>query len=89
MTASGLESVVSTPVGNMHSHDLIAASLATMMTGRNITRPYWTDLAELAVSGVGALILASVVLTLAWYFGAVLLPIFLVGSFYGSSYLFT
>ena len=89
MTASGLESVVSTPIGNMHSHDLIAASLATMMTGRNITRPYWTDLAELVASGVGALILASVVLTLAWYFGAVLLPIFLVGSFYGSSYLFT
>jgi adenylate cyclase len=89
MTASGLESVVSTPVGNMHSHDLIAASLATMMTGRNITRPYWTDLAELVASGVGSLILASVVLTLAWYFGAVLLPVFLVGSFYGSSYLFT
>ena len=40
MTASGLESVVSTPVGNIHSHDLIAASLATMMTGRNITRSY-------------------------------------------------
>ena len=89
MTASGLESVVSTPVGNIHSHDLIAASLATMMTGRNITRPFWTDLAELAVSGAGALILTIVVLTLAWYFGAILLPVFLVGSFYGSSYLFT
>ena len=89
MTASGLESVVSTPVGNIHSHDLIAASLATMMTGRNITRPFWTDLAELAVSGAGALILTIVVLTMAWYFGAVLLPIFLVGTFYGSSYLFT
>ena len=89
MTASGLESVVSTPVGNIHSHDLIAASLATMMTGRNITRPFWTDLAELAVSGVGALILTVVVLSMAWYFGAVLLPVFLVGSFYGSSYLFT
>ena len=89
MTASGLESVVSTPVGSIHSHDLIAASLATMMTGRNITRPFWTDLAELAASGVGALILTTVVLTMAWYFGAVLLPIFLAGSFYGSSYLFT
>ena len=89
MTASGLESPVATPVGVIQSHNLIGASLATMMTGRNITRPFWTDLAELAVSGVGALILASVVLTLAWYFGAVLLPIFLVGSFYGSSYLFT
>jgi adenylate cyclase len=89
MTASGLESPVATPVGVIQSHNLIGASLATMMTGRNITRPFWTDLAELAVSGVGALILTSVVLTLAWYFGAVLLPIFLVGSFYGSSYLFT
>ena len=89
VTASGLESPVATPVGVIQSHNLIAASLATMMTGRNITRPFWTDLAELAVSGVGALILSLVVLTLAWYFGAVLLPIFLVGSFYGSSYLFT
>ncbi len=89
MTASGLDNPVSTPVGVIHSHDLIGASLATMMTGRNITRPYWTDLAELVVSGVGALILTAVVLTLAWYFGAVLLPVLLAGSFYGSSYLFT
>ncbi len=89
MTASGLDNPVSTPVGVIHSHDLIGASLATMMTGRNITRPYWTDLAELVVSGVGALILTVVVLTLAWYFGAVLLPVLLAGSFYGSSYLFT
>ena len=35
------------------------------------------------------MILTIVVLTMAWYFGAVLLPIFLAGSFYGSSYLFT
>jgi len=89
MTASGLDNPVSTPVGVIQSHDLIGASLATMMTGRNITRPFWTDLAELTVSGVGALILTVVVLTLAWYFGAILLPVFLVGSFYGSSYLFT
>ena len=89
VTASGLESNVSTPVGMIQSHDLIAASLSTMMTGRNITRPFWTDLAELAVSGIGSLILALVVLTLAWYFGAILLPLFLGGSFYGSSYLFT
>ena len=89
MTASGLGSPVATPVGVIQSHDLIGASLATMMTGRNITRPFWTDLSELAVSGVGALILTAVVLTLTWWFGAVLLPVFLVGSFYGSAYLFT
>jgi len=89
MTASGLESPVATPVGVIQSHDLIGASLATMMTGRNITRPFWTNLAELAVSGVGALILTVVVLTLTWWFGAILLPLFLAGSFYGSAYLFT
>jgi adenylate cyclase len=89
MTASGLESPVATPVGVIQSHDLIGASLATMMTGRNITRPFWTNLAELAVSGVGALILTVVILTLTWWFGAILLPLFLAGSFYGSAYLFT
>ena len=89
MTASGLGSPVATPVGVIQSHDLIGASLATMMTGRNITRPFWTDLSELAVSGVGALILTVVVLTLTWWFGAILLPLFLAGSFYGSAYLFT
>jgi adenylate cyclase len=89
MTASGLGSPVATPVGVIQSHDLIGASLATMMTGRNITRPFWTGLAELAVSGVAALILTAIVLTLTWWFGAILLPLFLVGSFYGSSYLFT
>ena len=89
ITASGLDNPVATPVGVIQSHNLIGASLATMMTGRNITRPFWTDLAELAVSGVGALILTIVVLTLTWWFGAALLPFFLVGSFYGSSYLFT
>ena len=71
MTASGLESVVSTPVGNIHSHDLIAASLATMMTGGNITRPWWTDIADLALSGVGSLILTAVVLTFCLVFRCV------------------
>jgi adenylate cyclase len=60
-----------------------------MMTGRNITRPFWTDLAELTISAAGAIILTVVVLTLTWWFGAILLPLFLVGSFYSSSYLFT
>ena len=73
ITASGLDNPVATPVGVIQSHNLIGASLATMMTGRNITRPFWTDLAELAVSGVGALILTIVVLTLTWWFGAAFL----------------
>ena len=89
MTASGLDSAVSTPVGVIYSHDLIGASVATMMTGRNITRPYWTNLAELGSSFGLALLLMVVVLLLPWYFGAILMPATVVGLFYGSSYLFT
>ena len=88
-TASGIDNPVATPVGVIQSHDLIAASITTMMTGRNITRPFWSDLAELSATLVASLILTAAVLTLNWYFGAILLPIFLAGSYYGSSYLFT
>ena len=60
-----------------------------MMSGRNITRPYWTDLAELGSSFILALLITIVVLTLRWYYGMILLPVFLGGSYYGSFYLFT
>jgi len=89
MTASGLDNPIPTPVGVIHSHNLIGASLATMMTGRNITRPYWTDLAELGVSFGLGLLLMVVVLLLPWYFGAAAMPAVIVSLFYGSSYLFT
>ena len=89
VTASGLDNPVATPVGVIQGHNLTAASLATMISGRNITRPYWTDLAELGISFILAVILAVVVITLRWYYGAILLPVLLVGTYYGSAYLFT
>ena len=89
ITASGLDSAVSTPVGVIYSHDLIGASVATMMTGRNITRPYWTSVAELGSSFGLALVVMIAVLLLPWYFGAALMPATIVGLFYGSSHLFT
>ena len=89
ITASGLDNPVSTPVGVIHSHDLIGSSLATMMTGRNITRPYWTNVAELGASFGLGLLLMAVVLLLPWYFGAALMPASIIGLFYGSSHLFT
>jgi adenylate cyclase len=89
MTATGLDNPVATPVGVVHSHDLIGSTLATMMTGRNITRPFWTDFAELGVSFGLGLLLMAVVLLLPWYIGAVAMPASVVGLFYGSSYLFT
>ena len=89
LTAAGLDAPVPTPVGVIQNHDLIASSVATMMSGRNITRPYWTDLAELGGSFILALLITIVVLTLRWYYGAILLPVILGGSYYGSFYLFT
>ena len=89
MTATGLDNPVSTPRGVIHSHNLIGSALATMMTGRNITRPYWTDLAELGVSFSFGLFLMVIVLLLPWYFGAAAMPATVVGIFYGSSHLFT
>ena len=89
MTATGLDNPVSTPMGSIHSHDLIGSALATMMTGRNITRPYWTNFADLGASFGLGLLLMVVVLLLPWYFGAVAMPATVVGLFYGSSHLFT
>jgi adenylate cyclase len=87
-TASGLDTVAATPVGNIYGHDLLAASATTMMSGTNITRPYWTNLAELGGTFLLALILCIVVLKFRWFYGAVLMPVFLGGSYYVSYYLF-
>ena len=73
----------------MYNHDLLAAAATTMMSGRNITRPYWTNLAELGASFGLALLLMIAVLLLPWYVGAALMPASIVGLYYGSSHLFT
>ena len=88
LTASALDSVVATPVGSIYNHDLLAAAATTMMSGRNITKPYWTNLAELGSTFLLSLILCIVVIKLRWYLGAILMPIFIGGSYYTSYYLF-
>ena len=88
ITASGLDTVTPTPVGNIYGHDLIAAAATTMMSGTNITRPYWTNVAELGAMFFLSLILCVVVLKLRWIFGLVLMPVFIGGTYYASYYLF-
>jgi len=87
-TASGIDNPVATPVGVLQGHDVIATSIATMMTGTNITRPWWSDFGELAAVAIGSIILAVAVLSLSWWF-SLATPVLVVGSFFGSSYLFT
>ena len=88
VTASGLDTVTPTPVGNIHGHDLIAAAATTMMSGTNITRPYWTNMAELGAMFLLSLILCVVVLKFKWIFGLILMPVFIGGTYYASYYLF-
>ena len=87
-TASGIDNPVATPVGVLQGHDVIATSIATMMTGTNITRPWWSDFGELAAVAIGSIILAVAVLSLSWWF-SLATPVLVIGSFFGSSYLFT
>ena len=59
-----------------------------MLAGTNISRPYWSDFAELGASFGMGLIIALTVLIFKWYAGAILLPTFTVGSYYASHYMF-
>ena len=86
-TASGIDNPVATPVGVLQGHDVIATSIATMMTGTNISRPWWSDFAEIGAVAIGGAILAVVVLVFPW-FVSLIVPVLIVGSFFTSSYLF-
>ena len=88
VTASGLGSVLATPVGNIYGYDLLATSITTMMSGRNISIPYWGNIVELVGPFILSLIICIVVLKLRWLFGAILLPIMLGGIYYSSLQLF-
>ena len=86
-TASGIDNPVATPVGVLQGHDVIATSIATMMTGTNISRPWWSDFAEIGVVLIGGITLIITALMMQWYVSA-LMPILVVGFYFGSSYLF-
>ena len=88
-TASGIDTVVPTPVGAIYAHDVIATSIGTMISGVNITRPYWSNIAELGATFVIGLILVIIVLKLPWVVSLQAMPVLVVGSYFVSFYLFT
>jgi len=82
LTASGLEATVPTPVGTLYSHDLVAASVYTMLNGINMSRPWWSDISELTVSLALGLIIIAVVMRMNWYFGIGSIVVSLGGIFW-------
>ena len=89
LTAEGLANTTATPVGIKYGHELIVAAVETLVTGRNLERPYWSDLLEVTYTAAVAALACFVVLYAAWVFGIVALTASVVGTYYLSSYAFT
>jgi adenylate cyclase len=83
-TAEGISNQVATPLGIRYGHELVIDALETMLSGRNIDRPYWADLAELGYTILGALILALIVTYAGWIYGIASMVMILAGTYLGS-----
>lgn len=62
LTAKGLNNPVASPIGAIYPHHLQAAVLDTVISGTNISRPFWAFPAELAfivISGILSLLLIT------------------------------
>ena len=88
-TGAGTDNTIATPVGRINDYDVIATTIQTMIDGRNITRPYWTDLAEIAITVSGAILLSLLVLFTPWFVSAGGVIASLYGVYAYSSYAFT
>ena len=89
LTAEGLANPLATPIGEKYPHEIIGATLSTIILGETVSRPMWADLYEL-----GAILAMGVIIVIA----AALLPYMVifglmigtgVGIIYGVGYFFT
>ena len=89
LTAEGLANPLATPIGEKYPHEIIGATLSTIILGETVSRPMWADLYEL-----GAILVMGVIIVIA----AALLPYMVifglmigtgVGIIYGVGYFFT
>jgi adenylate cyclase len=70
LTAKGLSSQIPTASGLRSAHHLQAAALETILSGDSISRPIWSDLAEIAVIVIGSLLII-----LAIYYASILVSL--------------
>jgi len=89
LTAEGLANPLATPMGEKYPHEIIGATLSTIILGETVSRPMWADLYEL-----GAILAMGIIIVIA----AALLPYMVifglmigtgVGIIYGVGYFFT
>jgi adenylate cyclase len=85
LTAKGLNNPVATSVGAIYPHYLQASVLDTVISGTNISRPDWSDGAELLYT----IALCIIALFFTRFTHGYIIPIILgVGTYYGSKYAF-
>ena len=89
ITAEGLANPLATPIGEKYPHEIIGATLSTIILGETVSRPMWADLYEL-----GVILAMGIIIVIA----AALLPYMVifglmigtgVGIIYGVGYFFT
>lgn len=83
-TAEGIANQVATPLGIRYGHELVINAFQTMISGRNIDRPYWSDLAELGYTVICALILALIVTYAGWTYGITSMIVMLASTYFVS-----
>ena len=71
LSASGLSAQIPTPQGLFPAHKIQASALQTVMDGDSISRPGWTELAELLVILVGSLIIVLSIYRLGVFYSLV------------------
>ena len=89
LTAEGLANQVATPVGIRYGHDLVINAIDTMISGRNLDRPFWADSAEIAITIAGSILIMILVLYCPWVVGIAAITGILGGVYFGSEYAFT
>ena len=89
LTAEGLANPLATPMGEKYPHEIIGATLSTIILGETVSRPMWADLYELgAILAMGIIIvIASALLPYMVIFGLMIGTG--VGIIYGVGYFFT
>jgi adenylate cyclase len=89
ITAEGLANPLATPIGEKYPHEIIGATLSTIILGETVSRPMWADLYEL-----GVILAMGIIIVIA----AALLPYMVIfglmigtgaGIIYGVGYFFT
>lgn len=87
VTAKGLNNPVATPTGAIYPHYLQSALLDTLISGTNISRPDWSDGAEMLILVLITFVLLF--LTRYVYIGLISCVMVILGTGIGSYYLFT